>query len=157
MVNQKGQVVKGSGRYPNANNAAAVAKMSAVKRSREYHEAVREFIPVEKAEAGAHALTSLEELLEAAARVATGKPFGVRCPDCKYEFTVNMGVDSKVLVFLLERLLGKATETKDVNIRSEEIVKLLQDESVNLQIEVVALDPRERAERARVIEASFAD
>lgn len=155
MVNQKGQVVKGSGRYPNANNAAAISKITARKRSRTYQEAMYDMISVDE-ESGKDAIISLEKLLDAAAHVATGKPKAVTCPACNNRFLEAIDVDSKVLVFLLERILGKATETKDVNIRSEQIVELLRDESVNARLEIVALDPRERSERQRTIEAEFA-
>lgn len=150
-----GHIVKGSGRHPKANNAATVSKMTAVKRSRTYQEAMYDMISVDE-ESGKNAILSLEELLKAAAHVATGKPKAVTCPACLHQFLEAIAVDSKVLVFLLERILGKATETKDVNIRSEQIVELLRDESVNARLEIVALDPRERSERQRVIEAEFA-
>ena len=116
---------------------------------------MQEFIAVDKHGGAANAVTSLEELIQAAARVSTGKPIPVDCPECEHHFILNLGVDSKVLVFLLERLLGKPTETKDVNIRSEQIVELLRDETVNARLEIVALDPRERAERQRIIEAEL--
>lgn len=140
----------------NANNAAVVGRVSAVKRSRAFNEAITEFISVDK-DAGERAITSLEELLEAAARVATGKSVKVTCPHCETEFGASIGVDSKVLTWLLERLLGRAVEVKDVNIRSEQIVALLSDKTPMRDIEVVALDPRERAERQRIIEAELAD
>lgn len=148
VVDTAGRIVKGSGRPPNANNPAVVGKVSAAKRSRAYAEAMQAFIPVDR-EGSNEAIVSLEELLESAARVATGKAVGVSCPECRHEFLAQIGVDSKVLTFLLERLLGRATETKDINIRSEQLVAMLHDYTPSKAREVIAVSPQERAERAR--------
>lgn len=143
-----GRIVKGSGRPPNANNPAVVGKVAAAKRTRAYNEALQAFVPVDR-DGSPEAIVSLQELMEAAARVATGKSVAVTCPECKTEFGASVGVDSKVLTFLLERLLGRATETKDINIRSEQLVAMLHDFTPSKTREVIALTPEERAERAR--------
>lgn len=143
-----GRIVKGSGRPINANDPAVVGKVSAAKRSRAYNEALQAFVPVDR-DGTPEAIVSLQELMEAAARVATGKSVEVVCAHCSQPFNASIGVDSKVLTFLLERLLGRATETKDINIRSEQLVAMLHDYSPSQAREVIALTPEERADRAR--------
>lgn len=156
VVDTSGRIVKGSGRPLNANNPAVVGKVSAAKRTRTYNEALQHFVPVDR-NGTPEAIVSLEEILQAAARVATGKPIAVTCPECEKDFMAPIGVDSKVLVWLGERLLGRATETKELNLRGEHLVRVLQDQTPIREIEVVALDPKERAERARAIREAFGD
>ena len=148
MVDASGHFVKGSGRSLKANNPAVIGKISAAKRSRAYTEALQAFVPVDR-EGTPEAITSLEELMTAAARVATGKSVGVTCPNCQTEFGASIGVDSKVLTWLLERVLGRATETQNINVRSEQLVQMLTDYTPSGAREVVAVTPAERAERAR--------
>ena len=71
VMDLKGRVVKGSGRFPNANDAAVVGTASAWKRSGTYQEALETFVTRYKAEA-AEGKTSLEEIMEVAARIVRG-------------------------------------------------------------------------------------
>ena len=144
--------VKGSGRPAKANDPAVVGKVSAAKRSRPYTEALQAFMPADK-DGSPDAIISLQEMIELAAKAARGLPVPIECPQCQHHFTENIKPDTKLLAFLIERIGGKATETKDINLRGDHFVRILQDQTpLSRDIEVVALDPKERAERARIIE-----
>ena len=145
--------VKGSGRPAKANDPAVVGKVSAAKRSRPYTEALQAFMPADK-DGSPDAIISLQEMIDLAARAVRGGPVEVQCPcECSKKFSVNIKSDTKLLAFLIERIGGRATETKDINLRGDHFVRILQDQTpLSRDIEVVALDPKERAERARIIE-----
>ena len=59
--------------------------------------------------------------------------------------------DVKMLTFLIERLAGAAQKTQEINLHSEEIVKIMEDKRVLHQIEVISLSPEERANRRRQV------
>ena len=143
-----GTIVKGSGRPPKANDIGLISKKTAYKRTRTYNEWFNSFIPATKQE-NPEALTSLEELIEAAAQVARGwnSYTDTRCPECEHKFTVETvkPPDAKVLTFLIERAVGKAKETTEINIRSEQLIQMLHDDSHI--VEVIDITPEQRAER----------
>ena len=149
-----GRWVKGSGRPLNANDAALVGKIHGFKHSRKYNEALESFIPADK-DGSDFAILSLEELLVAArsAVIDVVQFIDAQCPACDQKFKVeSVGKpDAKVLTFLIERLVGAAKKTEEVNIHSEELVRVMNDTRVLHQIEVVSLTPEERAARKRAI------
>jgi hypothetical protein len=98
---------------------------------------------------------SLEELLVAARRVTTETTSKVRtaCPECNHAFdvTVEGRPDSKVLTFLIERLVGAAKKTEEISLHSEELVRILSDQTILHKISVVGITPDERADRIRAV------
>lgn len=149
-----GRWVKGSGRPLNANDPALVGKIHGFKHSRKYNEALESFIPADK-DGSDFAILSLEELLVAARKAVIDvvQYIDATCPECDHEFRVeSVGKpDAKVLTFLIERLVGAAKKTEEVNIHSEEVVRIMNDTRILSQVEVVSLTPEERAARARTI------
>ena len=149
-----GRWVKGSGRPLNANDPALVGKIHGFKHSRGYVEALEQFIPAEK-DGTDLAIVSLEELLVAARKsvIDVVQYIDAQCPECDHKFRVeSVGKpDAKVLTFLIERLVGAAKKTEEVNFHSEEVINILNDTRVLHQIEVVSLTPEERAARKRAI------
>lgn len=129
-----------------------VGKVSAAKRSRPYTEALQAFMPADR-DGHPDAIISLQEMIELAAKAARGLPVAIDCPKCDHHFERNLKPDTKLLAFLIERIGGKATETKDINLRGDHLVRVLQDQTPLRDINVIALDPKERADRARIIEA----
>ena len=149
-----GRWVKGSGRPLNANDPATVGKVHGFKHSRKYNEALESFIPADK-DGSDFAILSLEELLVAArsAVIDVVQFIEAQCPACDQRFKVESAgkPDAKVLTFLIERLVGAAKKTEEVNVHSEEVVRIMNDTRVLHQIEVVSLTPEERAARKRAI------
>lgn len=153
-----GQWVEGSGRPANANDSAVIGKTHGFKHSKTYQDTLERLVPAMKAD-GEYAVTSLEELLVAARRVTTDTTQTVtrvhECTECGHEdtltFTVEGKPDAKVLTFLIERLVGAANKTQDVNVRSEELLKIVEDKTIVHRIEVVTLTPKELADRKRAV------
>lgn len=149
-----GHPVKGSGRERNANDIALVAKTTGFKRSRAYNEALEQLMPAWKGDSEA-AVSSLEELLEAVKKVTTDTTarHDVKCPECAHEWTITIAgrPDPKVLTFMVERLVGAAKKTEEVTSRSEEVIRVMNDQRVLHSIEVIDLTPKERAERVRQV------
>lgn len=147
-----GKIVKGSGRPPKANDIALISRKTAFKRTRTFSEAFDAFIP-SKREDNPEAIISLEELIDYAAKVARGwhSYKDVDCPSCNHHFSVEMQnkPDAKLLSFLIERRVGKAKETMEINTRSEQIIAMLSDKTP--VVEVIALTPKEKMERTRAI------
>ena len=153
-----GKWVEGSGRPANANDPAVIGKEHGFKHSRLYQETLERLVPAMKGD-GEYAVTSLEELLVAARRVTTDTTQTVsrahECSECGHEDLVTVTVegkpDAKVLTFLIERLVGAANKTQDVNLRSEELLRIVEDKRVVHSIEVVTLTPQDMADRKRAV------
>jgi hypothetical protein len=152
--------VTGSGRPLNANDPAYIGKVTAYRRSKVFSEALEQLIPA-FADDDEHpdAIISFQELIQAAKECVVGLPeaVDVTCPcGCGHEFRYLVGAkrDSKMIMFLIERLAGAANKSMTVNMHSEELIKTVSDSRVLHEIEVVSLTAEERAERRRkVLEA----
>lgn len=148
-----GRIVKGSGRPQNANDIAAVSKQTAFKRSKSYNEALEVMAPAYRDTPGA--IISLEELIEQAKKliVPEKRKHKKDCPQCHTEvvFEVDRLPDAKTLIFMIERLAGAAAKTTEVNVHSEEYVRILHDKRVVQQVEIVALTAEQRAANARAV------
>ncbi|MCR4341823.1 MAG: hypothetical protein NUW01_18260 [Gemmatimonadaceae bacterium] len=149
-----GRWVEGSGRPANANDPAALGKQTAFKHSRVYQETLERLVPAMRTE-GEYAVTSLEELLMAARRVTTDTTRKIEheCSECGHSDTlvVEGRPDAKVLTFLIERLVGAANKTTEVNLRSEELLRIVEDKRILVGLEVVGLTPEMLAERKRAV------
>lgn len=147
--------VKGSGRPLTANDPAYIGKTTAFKRSNRFNEAIEQFVPVAR-EDSPYAITSLEELIEAAVKLAVPEPkrYDVTCPECRHEhsITVDAPPNQKMVEFLIKRLAGDATKTTNVNMHSEEMVRTLSDTRIVHEIEIISLTPEQRAARIRAVQ-----
>ena len=149
-----GRYVKGSGRSPNANDAAVIGRTTAYKRTRSFTEWFDAFIPSVREE-NPNAIIALDELLQSAAKVAQGwKEYqSFNCEQCHHENSVEVTVkpDTKMLMFLIERRVGKAKETQEINIRSEQIVQMLHDNTPINDIQVIDISAETRAARRLLV------
>jgi len=149
-----GRWVKGSGRSLNANDPAQVGRETAFKRSRAYGEVLEAFLPAWRGDSDA-AISSLEELVAAAVKLAQGHEtaYDVVCPSCEHKHVIQVAAppNQKMVEFLIKRLAGDATKTINTNTRSEEIVKVMSDQRILHQIEVIDITPEERARRKREV------
>lgn len=105
-----GRLVAGSGRYPNANNPAAVGASTAYKRSKSYREAIEAVIQFENEDAR----YSVERLIDDAFDAAEGSPTTARCPHCHKDGLVVQKKDGNLIFKLIELLVGKAPQTIEV-------------------------------------------
>ena len=145
-----GKVVKGSGRPAGGNDLGLISKQTAFKRSRNYREALQAFFPADR-NGSPDAIGSLQEMAELLMKAVRGKPVALSCPSCKHSFEVPIQPDTKALTWAMENLAGRARETTDINLRSEQIIQILHDPTPENIIEVVSISPEERAERALAV------
>jgi hypothetical protein len=117
-----GRLVRGSGRHPRANDAAAVSRRSSYKRSKSYREAIERAIPYENPEAR----YSLEKLIDAAFNAADGSPQYVQCEGCGKHQVKVLKQDGNLIFKLIELLVGSAPKTIElsggVDLRIQEIM-----------------------------------
>lgn len=148
------------GRYITANNPAVISKQTAYKRKRGYKEMQQIFIGTEP---GEHELQiiSLKEVVEALWDAANGSPQMVKCPHPELhppgsrvplEHVVAFKKDPNALFKLYENLVGKATETSEINVNQSTLVRLLQDTTPANDLVIIELPPDQAYEKRRLLE-----
>jgi hypothetical protein len=145
---KRGQIVPGSGRYPNANDTAVMARSTAFKRSKSYRDAIEAAIPYDDPEAR----HSLEQLIETAFEAAEGSPQTVVCPHavdgCKEKHVVAFRKDGNLIFKLIELLVGKAPQTVelkgDLNVTLQEAMN-----ARSAPLEILHMTPEEAQARKR--------
>ncbi len=144
------RLVKGSGRYPRANDAAATSKETAFKRTRSYREAMEQVIAPLRAE-NPKAAHSLDELVDLAIEAAEGSPQLIQCPheDCRKKHAVAFKKEGQTAFKLIELMAGKAKETieANVNVKEEKLEFLMSVRDV--PVGVFAVSEEEAAERRK--------
>ena len=144
-----GKLVKGSGRYPRANDPAQLGRLTAYKHSKSYREAVENLFPIDGDESKPGSMAWLAKNIREAAE---GSPQTLTCGECGATSLHAFKKDGLLLFKLLELLAGKARETQDLNVRSESLVAVLNTREPITDITVHAIDPRAAQERRVVIE-----
>ncbi len=137
-------LVKGSGQYPKAPDGAEVGRATAHKQRVEYREAMQAFIPVlANVPAGERqeATRSFEALLDAAYLAAQGVPTRVECEHldefgdpCRTKHIVAFKPDGNLLWRMIENLVGKATETKEIDVRAQVLQQIAERRVVDVRI-----------------------
>lgn len=131
-----GRLVKGSGRYPKANDIATISKATAHTRTKSYREGLELLVPLEGTGKG-----SFTWLLNQAIDEAEGFDFEVDCPDCGNAVHVYKKRNAMFLFKFVEMLAGKARETQDLNIRSESLIEVLNRREAVTDVVVHTIDP----------------
>lgn len=153
VVDSAGKWVKGSGRPAKANDPVAVGKATGYRKSKSYNEFLEELIPARK-EDSANAIADLQEITQAAVDLAIGAltKLEAKCPECEHEFDIEYRSkpDQKMVQWLMARLTGDAAKAVDVNVRSEQIVALIQDYRPG-SLEPVGLTAEEMERRRSMI------
>ena len=150
------------GRYSTANNPAIIGKTTAYKRKKGYQEMQSVYIG---AEPGEHEkqIISLKEIIDALWDAANGSPQFIECPHpelhegrdfSSLRHVVAFKKDPNALFKLYENLVGKATETSEVNINQSTLVQLLTDRTPLTDLHVIDLPPDQIYERRKMIEES---
>lgn len=151
------------GRYATANNPALLGKLSAYKRKKSYREMQQIYIGSEPGEHEKQ-IISLKEIIDALWDAANGSPQEVDCPHpelhtgrdiASLKHVIAFKKDPNALFKLYENLVGKATETTDINVNQSHLVKLLSDPTPMRDITVISMSPQEVYERKKLIEGTI--
>ena len=164
IVEAKNNHIK-HGRYITANNPGIVSQQTAFKRKKSYREMQQVYIGTEPGEHEKQ-IISLKEVIDALWDAANGSPQLVRCPHPELhppgskvplEHVVAFKKDPNALFKLYENLVGKATETTDINVNQTALVRLLQDTTPLSNLVVIDLPPDQVYEKRRLLEAGDVD
>ena len=142
-------LVKGSGRYPNANDAARTSRLTAHKRTTSYRQMLENLWPSEGDE---NVPRSLAWVSKQAALAAEGSPQTVTCTECGHRWNHAFKKDGLLLFKILELLTGKARETQDVNIKSESLVAVLNAREPVRDVIVHSIDPEIEKARREILD-----
>lgn len=152
VVDDQGRIK--AGRYKKAADIATISKLTAYKRKKGYREMQNMYIG---AEPGEHEkqIISLKEIIEALWDAANGSPQRVTCKHCGRDEIVAFKKDPNALFKLYENLVGKATETTEINVNQNTLVQLLSDQRPVSELTVIELPPDQAYERKKLLEESF--
>lgn len=150
------QLVKGSGRYPGANDPAEVGKKSAFKRTASYREAMEQLVALD---GGPDQRGSFAWFLNRAYDAAEGKAVRVECfhegCDDKHLEAVAFKPDAKIIFSIIEMMAGKATQAIEIDVNAVALTKVLQLRTVEVVIHMQ--DPAERARRIKLLDLDVED
>lgn len=146
-----GKLATGTGITPNHNDSAAVGRASAFKQTAEYKTLLTRYLPADLDDTKRG---SLGWILKNALNGLEGGDMmiDVECPHCGEEFRHKAWKkpDPQMAKLLVEALIGKAGETKDVNINSENIYRLMDERRDLRSLQVFEIDPHEREKREAI-------
>jgi hypothetical protein len=146
------RLMKGSGRYPKANDPAEVGKVTAFKLTKTYREALEMAVSL-----GPDGKRTFEQVLDDFFRACEGSPQTVDCPHPEMhghksggpvKHIVAFKADPNAMFKMIELLAGKARETHEVSGQLEHLHRLL-DERHPVQLIGRGQAPGEAAERKR--------
>lgn len=150
-----GQLAPGTGLLPNHNDIAQISKDTGVKRTTQYRELLQKYLPADLDDTKKG---SLGWILKQGLTALEGgdKNIDVVCPECDHKFQVVAWKrpDSNALKILLEALVGRADVTKDLNINTESIYRIIDERRDKRDIVVYEVDPQER-ERREAVDAEW--
>ncbi len=144
----RGRLAPGTGITPGHNDIARIGADTSIRRTTEYRALLeRKITPdVTSGERG-----SLGWLLDQGFNAAEGGDVRreMTCPECGHDWTETIWKrpDANAIIKMLEMVVGRAPEQKDINIRAESIYKLIDGRENVKEITVHAVDPHEREER----------
>ncbi len=154
----KGKMAKGTGLVPAHNDLAQVSKDTAWKRTGQYRALLERLLPPDEdpnkrgtlAWLVNHGLTAAEGIDEYRDAL---------CPECEhvFKFKVFKKPDTKAVLGILEMLIGRAPEQKEINIHLEEMYRKIDEREDAGGVRVFAVDPHEKARREALetIEGDF--
>lgn len=147
VIDENGRLVKGSGRWPGANDPAQTGKTYGYKNSKNYQDALKTLIPLEGDES---TRGSFAWLVEQGRIAAEGSPQRIKCPECEYNGIYAFKKDATAIIKLIELVHGRAKETSEISIRSEELIAIL-DTRTPLNELIVHDITAEEIERRRIL------
>lgn len=146
-----GAYAPGTGIPVNHNDMKEISRRTAYKRTSEYQELMRKYLPADLDDEKKGTLGwILKQGMEAIEGSNISKT--VACNQCGHEQRVSMyrRPDGNVLIKVLELLVGRAAEQKDININSESMYRLIDERRDLKDLTVYEVSPTERAAREEV-------
>ncbi len=148
VTNMKGQLVKGSGRWPGANDPAEVGRQNGYKNSKDYQDAMKKLIPID---GDIDKKGSFAWLVNQGFTAAEGSPQRISCPHCSYNGLFAFKKDSNAIIKLIEMVHGRARETKDINVEDRKLIELLDSRIPLEDLVVHTLTEEQIAEREQLL------
>ena len=144
-----GQMLPGTALHENTKHGEGekASKVSAWKRTNAYRELMERYYTDEK----------FGEMLEAGLEAAIGNAVRkeVTCPECAHGFTETMyrRPDATIFFKTMEQLMGRAEETRQINVNTEHLYRLLDERTDVREIQVFTVTPEEEEERRLLLDA----
>lgn len=148
ILDTAGKLVKGSGRYPKANDPAEIGKQYGYKNSRNYNDAIKMLIPID---GPAEQKGSFAWLVNQGFEAAEGSPQIINCPECGHSGIKVFKKDSNAIIKLIELVHGRAKESQEINVKSEQLIGILDTRIPFDQLSVHSLTVEEIEERKRIV------
>ena len=149
VIDENGRLVKGSGRWPGANDPAVTGKTYGYKNSKSYQDALKTLIPLEGDE---ETRGSFAWLVEQGRIAAEGSPQRIKCPECDYNGIFAFKKDANAIIKLIELVHGRAKETQDINVRSQELIAVLDTRTPMEELNVHDITDEEIERRQIMLE-----
>lgn len=143
---QTKRLVKGSGRYPNANDIAEISRETAVLRTRTHQKLMEALISVEDNDPDA--VISLRGLVQQVVDAVIGGEETLKCKACGELAVYRRKVDTATGFKLIEKMTGRAAQTVEQKIEENTLAALLADRET--RTEVFGISPGEAEERERM-------
>ena len=145
---KKGKLAPGTGLTPGHNDAAQVGKSTSYRRTAEYRALLERLIPPDE---DANKRGTLAWLVAQGFNAAEGGDVKreMTCPECEHSWTEKIWKrpDANAITKMLEMVIGRAPEQKDINLRAEHIYKMIDGRENLKEITVHSVDPHEREKR----------
>ena len=148
LIDMAGRLVKGSGRYPNANDPVKIGKQYGYKNSKDYNEAIKKLIPLD---GPPEQKGSFAWLVNQGFEAAEGSPQRIKCPSCGHNDLFAFKKDSNAIIKLIELVHGKARESQDINVQSSQLIGILETRIPLDQLAVHSLTDEEIEERKAIV------
>ncbi len=144
----KGRLAPGTGIAVKHNDIGQISKDTAYQRRREYRQVLEDLIPADADETRRGTLGWLMKQGMLAAEGVDIK-YDATCPECGTEFTIPVmkRPDTKAILGLMEMVIGRAPEQRDINVRFEDLQKRINEQTETREITVHEVSPHERALR----------
>ena len=137
VLDEYGRIAKGSGRWPNANDPGLMGKLTGYKKSETYRQALETLVPMDGDE---NRRGSFAWWLQQGMEAAEGSPQRVQCNACGKPQVVAFKKDGNLIFKIVELLSGKAKETQDINLKSQQLIAVLNERTPLDKVHVFTID-----------------
>ena len=154
----RGRMAPGTGIVPQHNDIGKISRDTSYQRKREYREVLEFVIPADADETKRGTVGwLLNQGMTAAEGIDTMKD--VECPVCEHEFKIAVykRPDTKAVLGMLEMVIGRAAEQKDISVRFEDLQLQINERRDTGQLKVFEVSPHEKllCESTEVTEGEF--